>query len=89
LPEPGPESHTDVFEEEIDDIQCSESMLCRQAEAGLVEILNQSKTNAQEQQDILGIFQGYITTAPWDLDMKPIDDNKRYPWAIVHQRRDG
>jgi hypothetical protein len=27
--------------------------------------------------------------ALWDLDMKPIDDNKRYPWVIVHQRRDG
>jgi hypothetical protein len=89
LPEPGPESHNDALEEELGDIECKESELCCQAEAGLMEILNQYEISAQEQQNICAIFQQYITTAPRDLNIKPIDDNKRYPWAIVHQRQDG
>jgi hypothetical protein len=87
-PGPGPESHSDAVEE-VSDIQCDVLALCRQAEAGLLEILKQYKTSAEEQQAILAIFQEYVTTAPWDLNMKPICDNKRYPWAIVPQRHDG
>jgi hypothetical protein len=89
LPEPEPESRTDALDEDNGDTQCPEDGLCRQAEIGLIEILNQYQTSEQEKQDIIGLFQEYITAAPSDLPLKPIADNTRYPWAILDQRKDG
>jgi hypothetical protein len=61
-----------------------ESYLCFEAEQRLKEILFQSQIGDDSPvEEIIGIFQYYMTANPCDLRLKPIPDKNRYPWAVM------
>jgi hypothetical protein len=65
-----------------DGVVLSDDTLCAQAEAGLRDILAQWGIDEDLIGRTLGTFQGYVTSAPADLRMRPIPDTNRYPWSI-------
>jgi hypothetical protein len=62
--------------------QHADDTLCAQAEAGLKEIIDQWNIDEDLADRTLGTFQGYVVSAPADLQMRPIPDTKRYPWGV-------
>jgi hypothetical protein len=79
-----PQEEPDEEESDDDPDYGGISYICRQAEQGLKEILVQYQIpEPSETEEIIGIFQYYVTASPADLRLKPIPDKNRYAWGVM------